>query len=93
MYVPADPHEAYKMGVEDALKEARKDFSIPQVACVYIRKKLMGEHKEIWWFNIYENPKGRFYLSTCMWNSEEKAKQDPSPHLRGSYPVEIELPL
>lgn len=62
MYVPSNPHEAYKMGIEDAIREIQENMPLPRTKDPidvlnsipsFVRKKLLTK-KVTKWINIWE---------------------------------------
>ena len=104
MYVPADPHEAYKLGVEDTIREIQENLPLSGVADPvyvlneiprFIRKKLLTKKVTKWTGVITSELSGKpTILELCDSFDEVKGFLDKNPKpLAGPIPVEIEVPL
>jgi hypothetical protein len=107
MYVPANPHEAYKMGVENALNlMAAHNFSNPSVTPTLeeIRKALLTE-KVTKWANVYMDGT-RVSIDPTTFDTRQNAEAGANPKgvpaeifgtpigtYQKSVPIEIEVSL
>lgn len=106
MYVPSNPHEAYKMGVKDATEplsstiDARTDwnryFFNQQMRD---RRKSLLTKKVTKWALVYCGPSvadpARQYFGSALLcdTEEEEADRCKEDHQIGPYPIEIETEI
>lgn len=103
MYVPSNPHEAYKMGVEEAIREIQENMPLPRTKDPvdvlnaipsFVRKKLLTK-KVIKWVVIYAGDERLLFPDSKLWDSKEEADSSNKycANYRGGYPIEIETEL
>jgi hypothetical protein len=102
MYVPSDPHEAYKMGVKQATATLYLGYQDATVTVGQVNEKLEERRKSLLtkkvtkWATLIRWGSGAILSVNPL--SDTKVEAENKGYLRneefvGVYPIEIELPL